>query len=151
MPLHKALIPREGFCADVVLHLVRRTVLNPTLLLLLVLFARFTRKGRDLTILHPTASSRLRTLFYVSLVRAISNWCSDKARNNWVDDTYDWSREIVLVTGGADGIGASMVKLLEERGVTVVVLDIQPMSFATCALFGCPQGCVMMSLHVPYY
>ncbi|KAM5355823.1 hypothetical protein ACJ41O_002469 [Fusarium nematophilum] len=133
MPMHQGLIPREGFCADVFFRLIRQTVLNPALLLPLVLLARFTKKGQDLSILHPATSRHLRTLFYVALARWASGWASEKARNNWVDDKYDWSREIVLVTGGAGGIGGRIVKLLDEQGVTVVVLDVQPMSFTVSA------------------
>ncbi|KAF5719635.1 retinal short-chain dehydrogenase reductase [Fusarium mundagurra] len=133
MPIHQGLIPREGFCADVVLRLIRQTALNPALLLPLVLFARLTKKGQDLSILHPSASGHLKTLFYVALARWTSGWWSDKTRNNWVDDKYDWKREVVLVTGGAGGIGGRIVKLLEEMGIKVVVLDVQPMSFEVSA------------------
>ncbi|KAF5624253.1 retinal short-chain dehydrogenase reductase [Fusarium tjaetaba] len=133
MPIHQGLIPREGFCADVVLRLVRQTALNPALLFPLVLFARLTKKGQDLSILHPNASSHLKTLFYVALARWASGWWSDKTRNNWADDKYDWKREVVLVTGGAGGIGGRIVKLFEEMGVKVVVLDVQPMSFEVSA------------------
>ncbi|KAF5010098.1 hypothetical protein FDECE_3714 [Fusarium decemcellulare] len=129
MPMHQGLLPREGFCADVLLRLFRQTALNPALLLPLVLLGRFTKKGQDLAILHPTAYRQLGRLFYVALARWASNWVSEKTRNNWVNDKYDWSREIVLVTGGAGGIGGEIVKLLDEHGVTVVVLDVQPMSF----------------------
>ncbi|KAF4950634.1 hypothetical protein FGADI_8038 [Fusarium gaditjirri] len=108
------------------------TALNPALLLPLVLFARLTKKGQDLSILHPSASGHLKTLFYVALARWASGWWSDKTRNNWVDDKYDWKREVVLVTGGAGGIGGRIVKLFEEMGVKVVVLDVQPMSFEVC-------------------
>ncbi|PNY25223.1 Short-chain dehydrogenase/reductase family 16C member 6 [Tolypocladium capitatum] len=131
MPMHNGILPREGFCADVILKLLRRTALNPALLLPLVLLGRLTRTGQDLSILHPTAARRLRILLYYALARRASAWLSDRVRNNWTDDRYDWSREIVLVTGGAAGIGASMVRFLEEKGVKVVVLDIQPMSFTT--------------------
>jgi NADPH:quinone reductase-like Zn-dependent oxidoreductase len=99
-----------------------------------VLFARLTKKGQDLSILHPSASGHLKTLFYVALARWASGWWSDKTRNNWVDDKYDWKREVVLVTGGAGGIGGRIVKLFEEIGVKVVVLDVQPMSFEVCML-----------------
>lgn len=133
MPMHQGFLPREGLCADVVLRLLRQTVLNPALLLPFVLLSRFTKKGQNLNILHPTASRRLRILFYVAIARLASNWWSDKTRNNWVKDKYNWNREVVLVTGGAGGIGGRIVKLLEERGVTVVVLDVQPMSFTHCS------------------
>lgn len=133
--MHSRLVPREGFCADVLLRLVRGTVLNPWLLLPLVLLARFTTKGEALSILHPTATKRLRRLLYVALARRLSSWFSDKARNNWADDEFDWSKEIVVVTGGAGGIGGCIVRLLEARGVTVVVLDVQPLSYEACELF----------------
>ncbi|KAH6998081.1 hypothetical protein BKA56DRAFT_664708 [Ilyonectria sp. MPI-CAGE-AT-0026] len=129
MPMHQGLIPREGFCADVLVRLIRQTALNPAFLLPLVLLARFTKKGENLSILHPSATRRLKTLFWLSIARWLNGWVSEKVRNNWVSDKYDWSKEIVLVTGGAGGIGGQIVKLLEEHGVTVVVLDIQPMSF----------------------
>lgn len=132
--MHQGLIPREGFCADVIFKLVRNTALNPAFLLPLVLLARFTKQGEDLSILHPTAYGRIKTLFYLAIIRVANSWYSDKVRNNWVTDNYDWSKEIVLVTGGAGGIGGEMVKLFEEKGTTVVVLDIQPMSFTTCKL-----------------
>jgi len=46
-----------------------------------------------------------------------------------VNDTYDWAKEIVVVTGGSDGIGAIVVKLLAERGIKVGVLDVQPLTY----------------------
>ncbi|UNI14790.1 hypothetical protein JDV02_001386 [Purpureocillium takamizusanense] len=131
MPMHNGFLPREGFCADVVLKLIRRTALNPALLLPLVLLARYTKRGQDLSVLHPTAARRLRLLLYWALARRVSAWLSDRARNNWTDDRYVWSREIVLVTGGAAGIGGALVRFFEEKGIAVVVLDIQPMAFPT--------------------
>ena len=40
-------------------------------------------------------------------------------------------KEIVLITGGAGGIGGQVVQLLAERGIKVVVLDVIPMTFDT--------------------
>jgi hypothetical protein len=135
MPMHKGFLPREGFCADVVFKLIRNSALNPALLLPLVLLARYTKRGQDLSILHPKAMRAIVTLLYTSLAGTVGNWYSDKVRNNWVTDKYDWSREIVLVTGGAGGIGGSVVKLFEELGITVVVLDVQPLTFTACTYF----------------
>lgn len=140
MPMHKGILPREGLCADVILKLVRRTLLNPNLLLPLILLARYTKKGRDLSILHPKAARRLRLLFYVAVARGLSGWFSDRVRNNWVSDRYDWSKEIVLITGGAAGLGAAMVKLLDEIKVRVVVLDVQRMTYAACKSTPCRAG-----------
>jgi hypothetical protein len=132
MPMHKGILPREGFCADVILKLIRRTILNPNLLLPLILLARYTKRGQDLSILHPKAARRLKLLFYLAVARGLSGWFSDRVRNNWVSDKYDWSKEIVLITGGAAGIGAAMVKLLDELKIRVVVLDVQRMTYAAC-------------------
>lgn len=35
----------------------------------------------------------------------------------------------MVITGGAGGIGGGVVKLLAERGIKVVVLDVIPMTF----------------------
>lgn len=131
--MHKGFLPREGFCLDVVLRFIRSTALNPSLLLPLVLLSRYTKQGQDLAILHPDAARRVQNLLYVALARAASNWFSDRVLNNWVDDTYDWTKEIVVVTGGAGGIGGEIVKLFQEQGVTTVVLDVQPMTFETAS------------------
>ncbi|KAF3006704.1 hypothetical protein E8E13_009120 [Curvularia kusanoi] len=48
-------------------------------------------------------------------------WGSDK--KNW-----HWSKEIAVVTGGAAGIGACVVKKLVSHGIRVAVLDIGPLS-----------------------
>ena len=36
---------------------------------------------------------------------------------------------MVVITGGSDGIGAAIVRLLAERGIKVAVLDIQPLQY----------------------
>ena len=130
--MHNGWLPREGFTADVVLRLMGKTALNPALTLPLLLLARFTKKGENAAILHPTAYSRVKTLFYIGVARWLSNYYSNRVINNWKADKYDWSKEIVLITGGAGGIGGHVVQMLAERGVKVVVLDIQPLTFTAC-------------------
>jgi NADPH:quinone reductase-like Zn-dependent oxidoreductase len=63
------------------------------------------------------------------VLNSASNYLSDKVVNNWSGDVWDWSKEVVVVTGGSDGIGKIVVALLAERGVKVAVLDVQPLSY----------------------
>lgn len=126
--MHQGFLPREGFCLDVVLGLFRKTAGNPFLVLPPVLLAHYAPKGQHWSGLHPTAAQYLDFLFCFAVLRYLSAWLSDKVRNNWVDDEYVWSKEVVLVTGGAEGIGASMAQCFAEKGITTVVMDIQPMT-----------------------
>jgi len=129
MPLHNGWLPREGLSINPIGNLIRKTALNPVFTLIFILLARYTKKGSELSILHETAFSRVNKLFYFGLIRWASSFLDSGALNNWTRDDYKWEREIVLITGGAGGIGGHVVKLLAERKIRVVVLDVIPMTF----------------------
>ncbi|KAE9382044.1 NAD(P)-binding protein [Stipitochalara longipes BDJ] len=129
MPVRKGWLPREGLTSDPIGTFLKRTALNPFFTLLFIALARYTKRGSDLSILHPTAFSRIRTLFYFGVIRLVSGYFDQKVLDNWTKDEYDWDKEIVLITGGAGGIGGQVVRLLSERGTKVVVLDVIPMTF----------------------
>ena len=118
-----------GLTSDPIGRFIKKTALNPAFTLAFLLLARYTKKGSDLAILHETAFSRLRKLFYFGLVRWASNYLDAGVLDNWTSDTYDWNKEIVLITGGAGCIGGHVVQLFAERGIKVVVLDVIPMTF----------------------
>lgn len=54
---------------------------------------------------------------------------NSRALNNGTQAVFNWENEIVLVTGGSDGIGAATVQKLAERGTKVIVLDIRPLKY----------------------
>ena len=57
-------------------------------------------------------------------------WCSRLYRNQgsliFAPPRLDWGDQIVVLTGGASGIGELLANTLAVRNVTVVVLDIKP-------------------------
>jgi ribulose 1,5-bisphosphate synthetase/thiazole synthase len=76
----------------------------------------------------------LKTLLGLGLFNTTSTWLSNRVINNWTSDSYVWSREVVVVTGGSDGIGKIVVQLLAERGIKVAVLDVQDLTYEGMSL-----------------
>lgn len=74
----------------------------------------------------PRGSAIIGGLFFSWMA---NRWLTDRALNNNAPAHYDWAKEIVVVTGGAGGIGAEIVKTLAGRGSRVVVLDVLPLSY----------------------
>jgi all-trans-retinol dehydrogenase (NAD+) len=76
----------------------------------------------------------LRWVLVACLVREINSILNAWAENRWMftndKSSWQWDKELAVVTGGSHGIGAAVVKQLTSRGVKVAVLDIQPLSEA---------------------
>lgn len=71
----------------------------------------------------------LRRAVFGGLFLRIKRFLDEGVSNNWKNDRYNWSREIVAVTGGSDGIGAKIVQMLATKGIKTVILDIQEPKF----------------------
>ncbi|KAF4946463.1 hypothetical protein FGADI_11101 [Fusarium gaditjirri] len=57
----------------------------------------------------------------------LNAWYTKRKVNNHVSDpSWDWAREIVVVTGGSNGIGAAIVSKFAEKGIKVLILDRSP-------------------------
>lgn len=84
--MHNGLLPREGFKLDTLVSIFKNTALNPALTVPLLLLAKFTRRGEDLSILHHTTFKRVRILAFLGLARWLSRWYSSKVLNNWTLD-----------------------------------------------------------------
>ena len=114
-----------GFTLDTVLSILKHTAFNPLNTLPLYLAGLYTAQGREYVAKHPRVFQWLKVLLGLGLWQRISGFLDVGVANNWTNDTYDWRKELVVVTGGSDGIGAAIVKQLAELGIKVVVLDIQ--------------------------
>ena len=76
---------------------------------------------------HSTLNLALKALLAAGISYRLNNYINRRALNNFVSDrSWDWPREIVVVTGGCSGIGEKVVRKLNERGIKVVILDIAP-------------------------
>jgi len=105
------------------------TVTGPVLLAVL-----YYRRPENLSKLSPslrvlvTSARFLKALKWclgLGVAGTVNQWLSDHMLNNWVlDNTWDWPREIVVITGGSGGIGEMMVRRLADTGMKVCVLDL---------------------------
>lgn len=118
-------IPREGLYIDPLLSLLNSTIFSPHLLLPAALF--FHREAAA----QPRLAVLSKLLLAFSLLYRINNWLNHWARNNWTraNDWNDWESELVVVTGGSSGIGASVAKSLAVRGTRIAVIDIEPLGY----------------------
>ncbi|KAF1931848.1 NAD(P)-binding protein [Didymella exigua CBS 183.55] len=122
-------LAREGVTGDTIGRLLKLTVLNPLFTLPLFLAGKYTIDGGRVAAGHATAFKHLKTLLVLGLLDKVSAWLDNAVTNNWTSDTYVWSQEVVVVTGGSDGIGKIVVHLLAEKGIKVAVLDVQDLTY----------------------
>jgi hypothetical protein len=128
--------PTLGITFDTIISLLKYTALDPRKTLPLYLAALYTAKGRELALQRPKALKWLKVLLSLGVANRAKNFLDEGVTNNWKNDKYNWNKEIVVVTGGSDGIGAIIVQMLAERGINVVVLDIQKPKFASECDYG---------------
>ncbi|KAL4894875.1 hypothetical protein BDV59DRAFT_175177 [Aspergillus ambiguus] len=117
-------LPREGFYIDPIFSIVR-TIFHPVPTILLSVYAETVSGG-----LLSSFKNGLLLSALLSAALWINDFLTKWSRNNWVrDTTWAWGKEIVMVTGGSSGIGASIVNRLADDGVSVVVVDIAPLTY----------------------
>lgn len=128
----RRILPREGLTLEALVAPIRLTALQPLLtgplLLLLLRYPQQVIKylpSRHVNIVR--LATALKVLLGLGLFRKLQNWLTKKTLNRWTtDNTWDWSREVVLVTGGCGGIGELTMQRLAKYGVKVVALDVNP-------------------------
>lgn len=137
MEKKKGFLPREGLYIDPIARLIRRTALNPALTLPVLVFLRLS--PRFWPHVQWTDSLRVTGLLYilqrlaiVGSLLSLNDYLTRQFNNNWTtDSTYDWDKEIVVITGGSSGIGASLVRQLLDRNPRsrLVIIDYSPLSY----------------------
>ncbi|KAI5304516.1 hypothetical protein KEM56_006416 [Ascosphaera pollenicola] len=108
-----------------------RTLLSPNLVVPLYVLSNYTDKGRLLSAAKPDLAKWIRLIAILGVAKKVHGLFNQGLLNNFKRDKYAWNREIAVVTGGSDGIGAKVSRILAERGVRVAVLDIKPPVYTT--------------------
>ncbi|KIW89823.1 uncharacterized protein Z519_09252 [Cladophialophora bantiana CBS 173.52] len=73
----------------------------------------------------PQTAKALTLLLILGILKRTNNVLSRLALNNWTgSDRWDGGKELVVVTGGASGIGEKVTANLAARGVKVIILDV---------------------------
>lgn len=119
------ILPREGLYIDPIVNYLRQTLLHP----LFTLGCLYLVHGAKLSAAVPYEKT-VQLITGTSVFLWLNDWLSAKSRNNWViDDSWDWKKELVVVTGGSGGIGGGVTQRLAAMGARVVVLDITPLTY----------------------
>lgn len=108
-------LPREGFTADFVGRIFRSSILNPIISVPLALSIHWGSSNDS----SPPGwrpileQARVFTYFVVTcgaLLHA-TEYLNKQYHNNWTSSSHwDWHNEIVVITGGSSGIGASLAQ-----------------------------------------
>ncbi|KAK5998856.1 Dehydrogenase RED2 [Cladobotryum mycophilum] len=136
---------REGFTLDAVAGPVRSLLLNPfinvaiaTLLstqpTLAYIYTRLP--SIDPISIKILALGSAYLLALGSIILSLNDYLNRQFANNWVaDNTWDWDKEIVVVTGGSSGIGASISQQLLAKNprTRIVIVDIVPLTWKPAA------------------
>jgi len=115
----------DAFDIDLVVKVLTNTAFSPFFTALFPLFFFF--QGESGT--SSVVTGAICYFIGVSLFWLVK-WCSLLYRNQgsilFGPPPLDWSEQIVVITGGASGVGELLANTLAVRNVTVVVLDVNP-------------------------
>ncbi|PCG98294.1 Short-chain dehydrogenase/reductase SDR [Penicillium occitanis (nom. inval.)] len=120
------ILPREGFTGDFVGSVLGKTVFSPVKTLLAVLLFQYAPPNAPyLPQKRDGVLNWLRIAFALGLVSRVNSWLGRRAINRGTSDKYDWPREVIVVSGGSNGIGKHLVLMLSERAKSkIAILDV---------------------------
>ncbi|CAK7233355.1 putative secondary metabolism biosynthetic enzyme [Sporothrix bragantina] len=132
-------LPREGFTVDYVARFLRYTLLNPviTLPVVLALYLEQLYLGSssiipDLPEIARQAKTPAAFLACFSVILSLTDYLNRGFNNNWVGKSnWQWAFEIVVITGGSSGIGATIAQqlLAKNSQTTIVIIDYVPLTW----------------------
>lgn len=109
---------RQLITIDVLFKVLSRSIFNPFIVWLIPLCLRAVSYPGD----HPHVIWTVRYAFLVSWMVVLQVF--DHGLGYGKARELDWEEEVVVITGGASGLGKILVEMYGLRGVSVAVLDI---------------------------
>ncbi|GFF97936.1 hypothetical protein IFM53868_09561 [Aspergillus udagawae] len=76
----------------------------------------------------PILKAGFKVLIGLGTLYRVNKYLSKRALNNHIRDSWDWRKEIILITGGSSGIGELMVRKFAKLGIKVIAVDLKPPS-----------------------
>ncbi|KAF8307962.1 retinal short-chain dehydrogenase/reductase [Clavulina sp. PMI_390] len=105
---------------DLVLKVLKNTAFSPFFTFFIPILSYAQRGNAEApTVVWGSVWFVLVTLFW------IFSFSSTAWRNGMRSERVEWEDQIVLITGGASGVGELLANTLAVRNVTVIVLDIK--------------------------
>ena len=126
--------PPEGITLEYLAAPLQKTLLQPILTGALLLSATRSPERAEKAlkavlgdrIKLPILVKTLKLLVGLGVAQKLNSVLNRAVLNNFCRDTWDWSKEIILITGGSSGFGELMVRQFSKHKIKVVVLDLRP-------------------------
>jgi len=115
----------DSFDIDLLVVVAKNTIFSPIFTFFIPIYYKALGASWDSSfVVLGSAYFGITALFW--LVRFLSQVWRNNRDLLFKPGFVDWGEQIVLITGGASGIGELLANTLAVRNVTVVVLDLNP-------------------------